>query len=58
MTKATFNTVIGILAMLYFGECAKAAFEAKELVDFAAYVVITGVWIWVFNIGYKNLPEK
>lgn len=58
MTKASFDTVIGLLFAGCFGSSAKVAAQHGQWIWFVIYLAATIVFISVFINGYSRLPEK
>lgn len=58
MTKASFDTVIGLLFAGFFGSSAKVAAQHGQWICFVIYFAATLLFIRVFLKGYSRLPEK
>nr|DAT52600.1 MAG TPA: hypothetical protein [Caudoviricetes sp.] len=58
MTKASFDTVAGLLAVVAGLYSVVHSYEAGAWVKLVLYVVLTCLGIWMFSDGYTNLPKK
>lgn len=58
MTKASFDTIGGLLIILIGYSLAKQNYEAGDWLWFVINVILIVVGIWMFSNGYDNLPKK
>ena len=58
MTKASFNTIGGLLIALVAGNLAQHDYSVADWGRFALHVIFTVAGIWMFSDGYSNLPKK
>lgn len=58
MTKASFDTIGGLLMALIGYSLAKQDYTAGDWLWFALHVIFTVAGIWIFSDGYGNLPKK
>lgn len=58
MTKASFDTIGGLLMALIGYSLAKQDYTAGDWLWFALHVILTWWGIWIFANGYNNLPKR
>ena len=58
MTKASFDTIGGLLMALIVGMLARQDYAAGDWFWFVLHVIFIGWGIWIFSCGYSNLPKK
>ena len=58
MTKASFDTVAGLLLAVVGLSSVVPSYEAGAWVKLVLYVVLTCLGIWMFSDGYTNLPKN
>lgn len=58
MTKASFDTIGGLLIALVAGNLAQHDYSVANWWMFALHVIFTVAGIWMFSNGYNNLPKK
>lgn len=58
MTRASFDTVAGLLLVVIGLSSVGSSYEAGAWVKLVLYVVLTCLGVWVFSDGYTNLPKK
>lgn len=58
MTKASFDTISGLLAAIIGGILMQAHCEDDNWWSRVFYIGLIVGGIWIFNEGYGNLPKK
>lgn len=58
MTKATFDTVVGMIAAIVSFQRALNAIEIKAFGWVVVWLIIAILSCLLFDNGYKNLPKK
>ena len=58
MTKASFDTIGGLLIAFVAGNLAQYHYSVANWWMFALHVIFTVTGIWMFSNGYSNLPKK
>lgn len=58
MTKASFNTIGGLLIAFVAGNLAMQDYAEGNWWRLALHVIFTVAGSWMFSNGYSNLPKK
>lgn len=58
MTKASFDTIGGLLIAFVAGNLAQHDYSVANWWRFALHVIFTVAGIWMFSNGYSNLPKN